>query len=594
MEEEYNYYPLTLKVEQNKEEPQYNTNSEVLNSSNIVPSPNGTIMSGGTMQSPNFSKDNSGWKIDSMGNAEFNDGTFRGTFNIGGTTITINNTEDIQTNLDIISTAGGGTLYLQNGTYTLTSDISIPSGVALQGVSRDGVIINCNSSYAVKIAGTNVYSTGTVTINNGATALVGSGTTWTSDMVGRYVNLDGLWYEITAFTDTTHLTIDTYEGDNLAGSAYVLASTNFTSYLSKLTITGATSSAVIIQYAQEPYLFDLSIYGNGTGIDSDYTTYLQMNTINCNSNGVNLDMNFTEGFYIDWSDFSTSTTGAGVVMTNYTRNATFFNTSVADNTGNGISVTLGSKIAFISLDISGNGGKGIEFIANNSNNSISDTTLDGNTSDGIKLTATTDLTQIIGVGIINSGGYGINIAAATCDSNQIIAPAFSNNTSGNINDTGTLTVLVADDTAYGASWNGNVGVATKNTIYDKIETLGGGTTYASGATTRDISTASSTQTIAHGLGVTPSIVKISGTLVRSGSISMANTVYTNAQASNYLYGDTGTSTNEGAGATFSLGAINAGDYAGGVVTVDATNISIAWTKNGSATGTAYLVWEAST
>lgn len=400
--------------------------------------------SGKPLQSPNFISGESGWRIDSNGNAEFNDGTFRGTFNIGGTTITINNTQDIQTNLDTISTAGGGTLWLQPGTYTLTADISIPSGVILQGVSRDGVIINCNSSYAVKILGTNVYSTGTVTINNGDTTVVGSGTTWTSAMVGRYILLDGLWYEITARTDNTHITITTYQGVNLSGSAYVLADTNFSAKIKDITITGATGSGLVIQYAMEPIINNLVIYGCGTGIEMDYVTYPKLE-VTSNENGVNLNMNFVEGFFVDYSDLSYSTSGNGVTMTD-TRNSTFFNSSVNDNTGDGINMTTCSKISFISFDISGNGGQGVELVSGCDDNQFTDGVIDSNTSDGIKLTATSDRNILVAISIKNNGGYGINIAASSCDDNQIVSPAFSNNTSGNISDSGTNTQVIPDTT----------------------------------------------------------------------------------------------------------------------------------------------------
>lgn len=287
-----------------------------------------TLFSRGEFVSPNFKKGVMGWMIDQFGNAEFNNGIFRGRFEVGGTTITISSDDDIQENLDIINSEGGGTLYLQPGTYTLTSDISIPGGVTLEGVSRDGVIIDCNTSFAVKIAGTNVYSTGTVTINNGDTTLEGAGTTWTAAMVGRYVLLDGLWYEITARTDNDTLTIEEYHGDNLAGSTYVIADTNFTSAINKITVTNATGSGIVVQYAMEPSIFDCVIYGCGTGIEMDYVTF-PIVRVTSNENGVNLNMNSVEGFYIDYSEFSFSTTGAGVVMTNQSRNATFFNSTVA-------------------------------------------------------------------------------------------------------------------------------------------------------------------------------------------------------------------------------------------------------------------------
>jgi len=75
------------------------------------------------------------------------------------------------------------------------------------------------------------YTTGTiVSIANGATAVVGSGTTWTADMVGRYIKIanttaanggDGFWYEIGSYTSATSMGLKKpYEGTSIvAGSA---------------------------------------------------------------------------------------------------------------------------------------------------------------------------------------------------------------------------------------------------------------------------------------------------------------------------------------------------------------------------------------
>jgi len=75
------------------------------------------------------------------------------------------------------------------------------------------------------------YTTGTITTaTNGSAAIVGSGTSWTSQMVGRYIRItyintantgDGLWYEIAGVTDATHLTLTrVYGGTSIAaGSA---------------------------------------------------------------------------------------------------------------------------------------------------------------------------------------------------------------------------------------------------------------------------------------------------------------------------------------------------------------------------------------
>lgn len=85
----------------------------------------------------------------------------------------------------------------------------------------------------LRVADLNIddYTTGTiVSVANGGTAVVGSGTTWTADMVGMYIKItntqaanggDGFWYEIGAWTDATHITLlKPYEGTSIsAGSA---------------------------------------------------------------------------------------------------------------------------------------------------------------------------------------------------------------------------------------------------------------------------------------------------------------------------------------------------------------------------------------
>lgn len=59
------------------------------------------------------------------------------------------------------------------------------------------------------------YSTGTITLTSGSAAIVGSGTTFTSDMVGQWLAAtdshgvpSGNFYRIATFTNTTHITVD--------------------------------------------------------------------------------------------------------------------------------------------------------------------------------------------------------------------------------------------------------------------------------------------------------------------------------------------------------------------------------------------------
>jgi hypothetical protein len=79
---EMNYYPLSLEVSSgfsgSSDIPLTNTGAIPPATSNIIPTGGGTMMNGGTLQSPNYSKGVAGWKIDSNGDVEFDNGNFRG------------------------------------------------------------------------------------------------------------------------------------------------------------------------------------------------------------------------------------------------------------------------------------------------------------------------------------------------------------------------------------------------------------------------------------------------------------------------------------------------------------------------------------
>jgi hypothetical protein len=69
----------------------------------------------------------------------------------------------------------------------------------------------------------NPYSTGTVTVSNGSVAVTGSGTTWTSAMLGRQFRASSLgeFYEIASVESATSLSLRyAYGGNTASGAAY--------------------------------------------------------------------------------------------------------------------------------------------------------------------------------------------------------------------------------------------------------------------------------------------------------------------------------------------------------------------------------------
>lgn len=71
------------------------------------------------------------------------------------------------------------------------------------------------------------YSTGNLTATNNSATITGSGTTWTSAMIGRWLFApDGYWYRIFNVNSTTSITLETtYEGTTTAGSSYTIGET---------------------------------------------------------------------------------------------------------------------------------------------------------------------------------------------------------------------------------------------------------------------------------------------------------------------------------------------------------------------------------
>lgn len=106
-----------------------------------------------------------------------------------------------------------------------------------------------------------------------------------------------------------------------------------------------------------------------------------------------------------------------------------------------------------------------------------------------------------------------------------------------------------------------------------------------GGTTKDLTDASGTQNIAHGLGTTPLLYKLIATTPIGGvAFAFNNSKTSNADGSSNLPGQ---STN-----TFLVHGGTAGAYQTATISADGTNIILTWTKTGSPTGTVNIIWEA--
>jgi hypothetical protein len=113
-----------------------------------------------------------------------------------------------------------------------------------------------------------------------------------------------------------------------------------------------------------------------------------------------------------------------------------------------------------------------------------------------------------------------------------------------------------------------------------------------GATTRDISL-TTTLTFAHGFGIAPTYVRIvMGYYLAGPNLSYTESIYVNSTQSSFYIATEGAAGNANGNAFRIYEDVSSPRYNEGTITVDATNISITWSKTGTPTGTVPILWHA--
>jgi hypothetical protein len=156
------------------------------------------------------------------------------------------------------------------------------------------------------------------------------------------------------------------------------------------------------------------------------------------------------------------------------------------------------------------------------------------------------------------------------------------------NGTGAVAVTDAGTSGYALVSNG----ASADPTFQAIPAVTG---IKVGSFTKDIGDASTTQNIAHGCGATPKLIRLSffsqqgqGNVVGSGVFVYNGTTKAIAGEANTAAGMGNMSQSD----VRLFEAASGTAYQTGVVSMDATNISIVWTKTNSPTGYWACVWEA--
>ncbi len=378
------------------------------------------------------------------------------TLNPGDSTLSVAPTESIQDAIDKMVLNGGGIVNLQAGTFTLAADITLYDNIVLQGAGSGSTILDFNNTaYGVKIVGTNGYETGSVTISNGDTTVVGTGTTWTSAMVGRSIMLQDFWYPVVGFTNTTHITIAyPYFGTNIATARYAIANIKSNTKVNYLTIKNSTSSLFKMKYVNNTAYYDVTCDNGDVGFDHQWVANVNSLLLlaqNCPTYG----WRFNDTAFGMWIGLNAVGCGIGVIAS-YLNNSAIAIFAMQSCTTIGFSLSHVNNCGFVNFSISNNGSHGIELVTDNEvgfNNGL----LLANGGDGYKATDTSSGCEIIGVNVSHNGGWGVNIANANCTNDSIIGCYVHDNSSGQVTNSGTGTVLAGNTPA---SLNGASGSFT--------------------------------------------------------------------------------------------------------------------------------------
>ncbi len=100
----------------------------------------------------------------------------------GHSSVTVGVLEDLQKAVNAVANNGGGRVLLQNGTHTLTNDILGTGAVEFVGENKATTILQLDNGANLGFAGSDVYSTGTITSITSGFQVTGSGTSWLANV----------------------------------------------------------------------------------------------------------------------------------------------------------------------------------------------------------------------------------------------------------------------------------------------------------------------------------------------------------------------------------------------------------------------------
>jgi len=281
------------------------------------------------------------------------------TLNATQSILSVSPGDDLQAAVDKLVSNGGGVLFLNPGTFTLSHDLVLDDNIRIQGVGSGGSIIDFdNGPYQLKVIGTALDTVQSVflqgfTVQNSTTDLIN---------VDYSDNFGG--YDVTAINGLSGITIN--HSTNFNWDVFTIDSCG----------TGMIITNVDALTVQNAYIENSTSSGGIVWDSCSNAAFLNSSVAFVTGPG----FSFTNVTNMSVGVFSVEeSTGDGVVFDSCS-NMDVSGGSVLTCGGNGITYTGADNIILNSTTISDSGGYGIAIDANSDDNLISSNFFAGNSS----------------------------------------------------------------------------------------------------------------------------------------------------------------------------------------------------------------------
>lgn len=364
--------------------------------------------------------------------------------NIGQQIITIDQTQDIQQAIDDVYNAGGGQVVLLDGTFYPKKDITMRSSIKLIGQSESATKIHFEgANYSILVAGTDVYTTGVIVAITNSVVVVGSGTSWLTNVTaGQQIFLGTRWYEIASVASDTMLILSEGYGDDLTlPTTYRIATIAKDVNFSNITITSSTAAGGVINFddCRNVILDETQVTDSNVGISmTNCSEILNDGMFSIINTGDGVQM--TNCGLVNNYNFGAISNGGYGFKLNNLKTFIFFGSASQNNSKVGM---IGTKLqaGVLIFDASGNTSHGIEFASLCSNNTIGFSYLVSNGGSGVIIEGGSNNNILNGGHYIRNKAYGVNLVDSTVSNTLIISNILQQNTSGAVNDSGTGTLI---------------------------------------------------------------------------------------------------------------------------------------------------------